>query len=56
MKLMVQCPQVNHYTLLPLREFMTFVSDASQFDNKRSLSRIVVVVYDQIMFGMHFSI
>ena len=23
MKLMVQCPQVNHHLLLPLREFMT---------------------------------
>ena len=28
MKLMVQCPQVNHHLLLPLRKFMTFVSDA----------------------------
>ena len=54
MKLMVQCPRVNHHLLLPLREFMTFVSDASRFDNKRPMSLIVVVVHDQVLSGMHF--
>ena len=56
MKLMVQCPQVNHHLLLPLRELMTFVSEASQFDNKKPMSLIVVVVQNQILSGMHFCI
>ena len=41
MKLMVQCPQVNHHLLLPLREFMTFVSDAIIF----CLECIYIIMY-----------
>ena len=50
MKLMVQCPQDNHHLLLPLREFMTFVSDASQFDNKKKKKVIKIKLFVTIKF------
>ena len=47
---MVQCPQDNHHLLLPLREFMTFVSDASQFDNKKIKKVIKIKLFVTIKF------
>ena len=38
MKLMVQCPQVNHHLLLPLRELMTC-------DEKKLCSFILLLKY-----------
>ena len=54
MKLMVQCPQVNHHLLLPQREFMTFVSDASQFDNKRLIMLLLFMIKFCLEFFFHF--